>query len=290
VGAGIGPAGTGGGCRDRPTGRSARRSRRDGGSGLRRRVVVARRGPHQRSGAHGTPDGHRRGRLRPTPASTTPLPTPSAGPSANDRPAGLPPATTPSGTGTLPTYGAFTLLRAAVENFGSTMWLLSGHDRTQRVRRELYFQAANQKALAQAGELAAQAAQQAGQTITSKEDRLQAVLRVAARNGLTMEEVKAGRSCKSVVRTLGLDEATSDIAEYLCKTCGAFAHGDQWPSITFLDQEEMPTSDERVVHLRLTVSFSNLTPMLELTVAMAQLVLRTFDRLRLPAEGRASGL
>jgi hypothetical protein len=186
----------------------------------------------------------------------------------------------------IPTYGVFTLLRAAVENLGSAMWLLRGADRVERVRRELCFQLASHKASASANELAAFAAQQAGQMIAADEGRLQVIERVAARNGLTIKEVKVWAGWGSVVRALGLDDATSDTAEYLWKSCSAFAHGDPWPSMAFLEQEELPASNEDIVHLRLTVSFANLTPMLQLAVRMADLVLLSFDHARADVQRR----
>jgi hypothetical protein len=184
--------------------------------------------------------------------------------------------------GVLPTYGAFTLLRAAVENFASAMWLLRGEDCRERVLRELRFQHANLNALAQSDKLVAQAVQQTGRATATAQDRMDRVRRVAGRNGLTMKEVKAKPDWRQIVKALGVDEATEATAEYLWKACSAFAHGDPWPSIAFLDREELPGSDQKVAQLRLTVSFANLTPMLELAVSMAGLVLRAFDARRLP--------
>ena len=179
----------------------------------------------------------------------------------------------------LPTYGAFTLMRAAVENFASAMWLLQAEDRRDRVLRELRLQANNLRALAQADKLAGNVTGRSSQTA---EERMDRVRRVAGRNQLRMQDIGKKIEWRQVVRSLGVDDHTSDIAEFLWKACSAFAHGDRWPSLAFLDQVEHPTSDDKVARLSLSVSFPNLTPMLELTLTMAGLVLRTFDVRRQP--------
>ncbi|GIF64144.1 hypothetical protein Ais01nite_21790 [Asanoa ishikariensis] len=187
--------------------------------------------------------------------------------------------------GTIPTYGAFTLLRAAVENFASAMWLLRGEDTKERVLRELQFQAANLKALTIAEALAAAAQQRSA---TDVDGRLDLIRQVAGRNGLTMRAVERRADWRRIVQSLGFGAGTEATAEFLWKTCSAFAHGDPWPSRTFLDHEELPTSTDTVVELRVTASLPSLTPMLQLALSMADLVLRTFDAMRVPARDSAA--
>src|SRR5690349_15715455 len=47
--------------------------------------------------------------------------------------------------GVLPTYAPFTLLRAAIENAASAVWLLDPSSRSERVLRRLRLEAANAK-------------------------------------------------------------------------------------------------------------------------------------------------
>ncbi|MGJ3227078.1 hypothetical protein ACQEUV_17195 [Micromonospora aurantiaca (nom. illeg.)] len=184
----------------------------------------------------------------------------------------------------LPTYAAFTLLRAAVENLGSAMWLISGKDATERVLRALQAQYRDAMDFRKADALL----EPHFPELTRSDgigERLDQVRAVAGRNNLSMAKVKKKDPWNQIVRSLGFDDKTKDMAENLWKSCSACAHGDEW-TYTLMDFEELPGSTVGIVRLKIAPPAAMLASMLSLTLTMAEHVLDLFDSLRLPSLGR----
>ncbi|GAB3147396.1 hypothetical protein GCM10027290_30610 [Micromonospora sonneratiae] len=184
----------------------------------------------------------------------------------------------------LPTYAAFTLLRAAVENLGSAMWLISGKDATERVLRALQTQYRDAMDFQKADALL----EPHFPELTRSDGiggRLDQVRAVAGRNNLSMVKVKKKDPWNQIVRSLGFDDKTADMAENLWKSCSACAHGDEW-AYTLMDFEELPGSTAGIVRLKIAPPPAMLASMLSLTLTMAEHVLDLYDSLRLPSLGR----
>jgi len=146
-------------------------------------------------------------------------------------------------------YAPFTLVRSAMENAATAVWLLEPPQRPERLRRCL--------------KLARHEAWESGQVhkllpavalkgIRSAQQRLDEIRALAVQLHLDPDEIAGQFSYERVIRTVG--EATGvggDLSVLMWRFGSGFAHGRYWASFSLLQREEFAGQDG-VVNIRLT--------------------------------------
>ncbi|WP_329054086.1 hypothetical protein OG738_13575 [Amycolatopsis sp. NBC_01488] len=171
---------------------------------------------------------------------------------------------------TVPARAPFTLLRAALENAATTVWLLAPSERAERVLRRLRLQWANIKDDESARQLIDHA-----QTVPTKDKkrRLQDIGRAA---GLSSSEVSliASRTVgfSSIVETAGREGngLEADIMLLVWKLCSGIAHAKSWAVLGLLDRDQIKRVTENVAQVRLSAPDSALLNITGLAAAAIQ--------------------
>jgi hypothetical protein len=146
-------------------------------------------------------------------------------------------------------YAPFTLLRGALENASTAVWIASPPRRADRIVRRARYESSN---------------------IQAAEDMLKAVgepaSSVAEERKILLQDVatKAGVDLASVAKKVGYSEITKDAGDFadlregdrqlaflFWKMCSAVAHGDRW-ALAFLDIQKLSDGSEGVSRTRIT--------------------------------------
>jgi len=152
----------------------------------------------------------------------------------------------------------FTLLRAAIENSATAVWLLAPADRGERVLRRLRLEWKNFADQENAEQLIA------GEPWTSRVDRKTQLQRIARDSGLTEEMVSQVASSpvafRTVVRTAAAEAPRCGItdvqAEYCWMAASGIAHAQRWAvmSSDVLQRRAVPGAPEGSIRLALSIS------------------------------------
>jgi hypothetical protein len=178
----------------------------------------------------------------------------------------------------LPARGGFTLLRAALENAATAVWLLAPVNRDERVFRLLRLEWADAWDEAQAMELMG---------ATHERDKRKAALQALARDrGMSQERISqvAARSVGwgEIVATAG-DEArdlTGMRAKWAWMICSGLAHARRWAALGFLRRELSPGATDDLVGVKLSATEQQVAVMANIAVRMLAEAWRLFDERR----------
>lgn len=164
-----------------------------------------------------------------------------------------------------------TLLRSALESAATAVWLLAPTQRNERVRRRLKLQGQEIYESERAQQLSGLTPPPPGRT---QAERRGEVRQLATARGLDPNAVLARFSYKNVLREAAIDiPYEPDLLELIWMTGSAIAHGRTWPTIAFLDREEITGDAADIRLLRVTASVDQL-------VLVAATVLLIVDRAR----------
>jgi hypothetical protein len=146
-------------------------------------------------------------------------------------------------------YAPFTLVRSAMENAATAVWLLEPPQRPERLRRRLKLARHETWESGQVHKLLPAAALKGKRTTQQRLDEIRAL---AIQLHLDPDEIAGQFSYERVIRTVG--EATGiggDLSVLIWRFGSGFAHGRYWASFSLLQREEFPGQDG-VVNIRLT--------------------------------------
>jgi hypothetical protein len=164
----------------------------------------------------------------------------------------------------------FTLLRAALENSATAVWLLAPASRDERVLRRLQLQWADSRDLERASKL------MGAEPALSKDGWKAKLEGVARARGLSDEQVTVvtrNASYSEIVRTAGNEARGTDIAGELVLFCwmiaSGIAHARLWAVLSgILDRVVVPGVQEDPAGLRLTASDRAVTVVAGVTALM----------------------
>ena len=136
----------------------------------------------------------------------------------------------------LPTFAAFTLIRAGMENAALVSWLLQPATRPERVRRRLQLAVSNAKHGDSAIALVLKHADpNTDAKVTPLDDVLDRLRGIAEAHGIPGREInKRTPDWADIVAAASSDPRLSDNQLFLWRMCSAFAHADEWPSLALL--------------------------------------------------------
>lgn len=186
----------------------------------------------------------------------------------------------------LHTHAPFTLLRSAIENAATAVWLLAPGPRTKRVSRRLKlahheaWESGNVHKLMSAETLAGK---------RTAEERMTEIRGLATSLGISPSDVAGRFGYESVVRQAG--EATGlgeDLAALLWRLCSGFAHGKYWASLSFLERQEVPRAGEAgVLDVRLTTDIDRILTVTQVPFLFTDRALQLYEQRRRSPYGPA---
>lgn len=152
---------------------------------------------------------------------------------------------------TLHANADYSLIRGALENFGTAFWVLHPRQRTIRIERALRWMTQNfldqERAV---GGLQLPRYVPAPEKVTE-------IVAMAQDAGCNITEPRAGYASTQVMKYA--DEHSMPISPYLMwQVCSGFAHGRQWASITMNAMEVLPTPEPDVRRVRFTTDHKRL--------------------------------
>lgn len=146
----------------------------------------------------------------------------------------------------------YVLARSAIENLATGLSILEPKERVLRVERTLRWHVKNVADQHSAlGRLSLP-------TTKSREDKLAQLESIAASAlGHVPPGFRRGYTATEVVRYVDQSNPERDVnaflsAQLVWQLCSGFAHGRPWASLTFQEQELLPTDDPDVLSVRLT--------------------------------------
>lgn len=146
-------------------------------------------------------------------------------------------------------HAPFTLLRAALENTCTALWLTGAPNRDERILRRLRLEA---KSLKHNEQLLRMHGVDCAADIADRRNRLR---RVADARGITAAALNAQLSPTEILKAVGRqlcdDPADQTLVLQLWSLCSAFAHGDWWV-LPLLDIEVLGPVSTGVSRVRLT--------------------------------------
>jgi hypothetical protein len=174
-------------------------------------------------------------------------------------------------------YAPMTLVRAAMENAATAVWLLEPSQRAERLRRRLKL--ANHEAweAGQAHKLLPAALLEGKR---SAQERMAEIRALAIRLGLNPDDVAGRLSHEKLVRAAG--EATehgADRSAFVWRLCSGFAHGRYWASLSTL-QHEVLAEHGNVLNVRLTNDVDQVLTVAQFPVVFTDRALRLYEKRR----------
>ncbi len=146
-------------------------------------------------------------------------------------------------------YAPFTLVRSAMENAATAVWLLEPPQRPERLRRCLKLARYEAWEFGQVHKLLPVVALKG---IRTAQQRLDEIRALAIQLQLDPDDIAGQFSYEKVVRTVG--EATGiggDLSALIWRFGSGFAHGRYWASFSLLQREEF-AGQAGVINIRLT--------------------------------------
>lgn len=150
-----------------------------------------------------------------------------------------------------------TLLRSALENAATALWLLAPKDRNERVRRRLKIAGHDIHESARAQELSGLTPRPPGRL---PPERREEIKQLATARGLDPNDVLGRFSYAKVIRAAATETRFGpDTLELVWMTGSGIAHGRSWATFAFLEREDLTTqgSDE-IRQVRISASVEQL--------------------------------
>ena len=169
-------------------------------------------------------------------------------------------------------YAAYPLLRAALENASTALWVLTPGNRDTRLTRRFRLLLTD----AQNGDTQAALLGHEATTYAKRLVRLEPVL--AARPGIPLGACTNRAGFRPIVRgaAAGFD-FEPDAAEAVWRLLSGLTHGDTWASITATDRDEVAVSQDGVVTMHTTSSLANIANMTAIALTFTEAALHYFD-------------
>jgi hypothetical protein len=170
------------------------------------------------------------------------------------------------------THAPLTLLRAAMENAATAIWMLVPNESHERVRRTLALAARDIRPSEQIKRLVGTTGPR------NRDQRLSRIHAVAAQAGLVPTDLPEARY-EAIVRVAGAHTGiTPDVAEALWRACSAASHGDLWLIASVLERDRRRGNDVAVVELEANAEVLAFTT--TWCAALIELAIRRFGELR----------
>ncbi|WP_073421687.1 hypothetical protein [Geodermatophilus nigrescens] len=174
-------------------------------------------------------------------------------------------------------FASFSLLRAAIENAATAVWLLAPSDRKTRLERRLRLAWNEVSEVGKASELIPTAF--AG--IRTAEERKDEVKKLAKTLDLDLSRVCGTFSYEKIVEAAGgASRLGGREAKVHWRVCSGFAHGRSWAMLGMLNRQEHPTADGDVAAVQLTTSVEQVATMTHVPFSMTNHALHLFERRR----------
>lgn len=166
----------------------------------------------------------------------------------------------------LHTHGQSTLVRGALENASTAVWLLESDDRQQRILRRLQQARAEMAELDTVRELANQPA------LRSQAVRFKELVDLATSAGIDPRAIKQRPQYGTIVRVAGNHVLRDgDAAVVIWKMCSALAHGETTGMLAYLDMRVVAQASPGVALAGVTASVPLLRACVGTAVKTAQL-------------------
>jgi hypothetical protein len=169
-------------------------------------------------------------------------------------------------------YSPYSLVRGALENASTTVWLLAPARRLDRLMRRLRLQVADIRS----GERARKLAGQIGPR-TLKE-RIDQVETIASREGLDERQLHNRPGFSEIVRTAGGHTVGEQIPELIWRLCSGMAHGDWWATLSASQRIELPGAPAGVVHNTIEANVTTLHFTMRVAVDMTAFAWQFYDQ------------
>lgn len=178
--------------------------------------------------------------------------------------------------GVLPTYSGFTVLRAAMENAATAVWLLSPSNRNERILRRLRL--ANTDMI-QFDRLATLMNSVQPRTLQQRQSDLK---QIAAARNIPDAFIKKGLGYEEIVETAGAaTPMTAIVCKVVWKSCSAVAHGDMSTLLGMIEHEQIGL-DGNIVRSSASAPVNTLALMTALTVGMTRKAISLYEGRRKP--------
>jgi hypothetical protein len=174
-------------------------------------------------------------------------------------------------------YAPMTLLRAAIENAASAVWLLDPAQRLERLRRRLKL--AHHEA-SEAGQVAKLLPAQVMAGVRTAQERMDEIRALAQQLCLDPSDVAGRFSYEKVVREAG--EATQlggDLTAFLWRLTSGFAHGRYWATLSTLKRQALPAKGN-VLNVQLTNDLDLVLLVAQFAVVLTDRALRLYEQRR----------
>ena len=133
-------------------------------------------------------------------------------------------------------YAPFTLLRAALENACTAVWLLDPASRAKRLSRHPRKVIGDIDNEEQVRKLAGQRGPR------SEAERIAAIKAIARAAGFDEVALKTRPSYSEIARIVSELVPANGIIEAMWRLCSGYAHGDQWPTLSASYRTEIPSA------------------------------------------------
>lgn len=161
-----------------------------------------------------------------------------------------------------------TLLRSALENAATALWLLAPAGRDERVRRRLK--------LAGQDVYESERAQQLSGVTPAPPGRLPAerreeIIRLARARGLDASDVLGRFGYRTVIREAAGDTTVpSDVLELIWMTGSGIAHGRTWSTFAFLEHADYSRGSDLVRQVKVTASVDQIVLVMATVLVVAE--------------------
>lgn len=171
----------------------------------------------------------------------------------------------------------FSLLRGALENAATAVWLLAPRGRDERILRRLRLQWADMRDGERARELAGE---KASRPLNVRKGELQTLARA---RGLSQVQIACVASTPVAYGTI-VEQACDGIGlnaktvKLVWMIASGLAHARYWAVLSTLEREEVRPATENILHLRLTAPGSTILGMTQVAALMIQRGWAILDR------------
>jgi hypothetical protein len=178
-------------------------------------------------------------------------------------------------------YAPFSLMRGALENACTALWLLHPDDEATRAQRCLQLAAADVKHGEEARALTGERDAAGAERLARRRNRIGDLAEAA---GLRRDVIATAPGRARIVReSAAATTFDGDTLELVWRTCSGLAHGQQWATLGMLERESVVDADgdPDVVRLQLSASGDSLVLMTKTITLLIDRAWRLYDRHRL---------
>lgn len=172
-------------------------------------------------------------------------------------------------------YAPFTLVRSAMENAATAVWLLEPRQRPERLRRCLKLARYEAWESGQVHKLLPPEALKGKRTAQQRLDEIRAL---AIQLDLNPDDIAGQFSYEKVIRTVGEAAGVGgDLSALIWRFGSGFAHGRYWASFSLL-QREVVASQDGVAEIRLTSEVDKVLSFAGFPFAFTNRALQLYDQ------------